>query len=160
MNADPRQTLLVESVQNCRLLAQRLSESQSKVSKMFPIQPAAVAALHPGEIETLDALIKRYMQLLSTLQDRVFRGIALLEEEDIQSLSRKDIANFMEKIGALDSSTRWSKLLLVRNQLAHEYPKDPVKQAARLNDTVAAVPDLLAVVDQAARFLASKGIST
>jgi len=51
--------------------------------------------------ESIDALILRYSQIVSMIQDQVFRGIAYIEQEGISHKSNRDKVLLMEKLGAI-----------------------------------------------------------
>ncbi len=116
-----------------------------------------MATLSDNDIDRLDAMKARLQQLQTTLADGVFRGIAIVEMHDIDSLSKRDIADLMEKFGVLESSDVWTELTLLRNRLAHAYLGDSETQVARLNDVFDGMSVLLAAETAARAFVVARG---
>jgi hypothetical protein len=92
-----------------------------------------------------------------TLQDQVFVGLALREGEDPRAMSRRDVAELMERLGALSSARQFRDFVAVRNRLAHLYPEDPARQAMNLNAAYEAAPALLQLTERIAARAALSG---
>lgn len=133
--------------------ARRLERPQKKLAQRFPMNAATIAALPPETEDDLDAFLKRFEQLVNTLQDEIFKAIAVLGGEDIHGLARREIAELMERLGALPSAATFRTLVAIRNRVAHVYPDDPARQAANLNEAYAAVGDLMSAHETARRYL-------
>ena len=123
--------------------ARRLGRSQTKLTQRFPLNAAAVGNLSPEVEDDLHAFLKRFEQLVNLLQDEIFKAIAVLGGEDVRGLARREIAELMERLGALPSAATFRTLTAIRNRIAHVYPDDPERQAMNLNEAYAAVGDLL-----------------
>lgn len=141
---EPRE-LLERNLLAAERVADRLRHSIDRLADDFPITGQKLDALDEETIEATDAFIKRFEQLQDAIANRVFRGIAILEQEDVSTLSRRDLALLMEKLGAIPSADEWARLSILRNQLAHEYPDEPDKQAARLSAAYTAAPRLVGI---------------
>lgn len=87
--------------------------------------------------------MKRFEQMVATLQDQAFKAIAIAEAEDLSGRSRRDVTELMERLGAIDSAARFRELAVLRNRLAHVYPEDPARQASNLNAASVGTNDLL-----------------
>lgn len=148
---------LARNLRSAERVASRLQRLHQRLAPLFPIDAVEVDGLPEDTVVQMDAFVKRFEQLQSTLAEGVFRGIALVEGYDPAALSRRDVADLMEKLGALPSSALWTGITLLRNRLAHAYPEEPDTQAARLNDAFAATPDLLTAAAAARAYVASKG---
>ena len=85
--------------------ARRLDRSHKKLAARFPLAPTELATLSPADEDDLDAFLKRFEQLVTTIQDEVFKSIAVLGGEDIRERSRREMAELMERLGALHSAT-------------------------------------------------------
>lgn len=133
--------------------ARRLGRSQKKLAQRFPLNAATVLTLSPEAEDDLDAFLKRFEQLVNTLQDEIFKAIAVLGGENIRGLARREIAELMERLGALPAAATFRTLTAIRNRIAHVYPDDPERQAANLNEAYAAVGDLLSAYEVASRYL-------
>jgi hypothetical protein len=128
--------------------ATRLRRSVDRLGAFFPIDADRLQRLPLRQQDDIDAFLKRFEQLVLTLQDQVFTGFAIREGEDPRAMSRRDVAELMERLGALPSATQFREFVVVRNRLAHLYPEDPARQAANLNAAYEAAPALLQLTEQ------------
>ena len=140
----------LRSAEGC---ARRLARSQGKLAAQFPLSPARLAALPPDVEDDLDAFLKRYEQLVNTIQDELFKVVAIVGGEDVRGLARREVAELMDRLGALPSAASFRLLVAIRNRIAHSYPDDPERQAGNLNAAYEAVPDLLAAHEGVRRYL-------
>lgn len=140
----------LRSAEGC---ARRLARSQGKLAAQFPLSPARVTALPPDLEDDLDAFLKRYEQLVNTIQDELFKVVAIVGGEDVRGLARREVAELMDRLGALPAAASFRLLVAIRNRIAHSYPDDPERQAGNLNAAYEAVPDLLAAHEGVRRYL-------
>lgn len=131
----------------------RLVRSQRALAPHFPLSPATIGALSPDVEDDLDAFLKRYEQLVSIIQDELFTAVSTLGGEEIRGLSRREVTELMDRLGALPSAERFRVIVAIRNRIAHVYPDDPGRQTQNLNEAHAAVPDLLAAYDRGRDYL-------
>ena len=151
--------LLRKNLAAAELVAARLSHSLDRLSGELPIEASRLTAQDDSDlIEAIDAFIKRFEQLQDLLANRLFRGIALFEQEEVSAMSRRDLALLMEKLGVIPSAEEWSRLAILRNQLTHEYPGEPEKQADRLNAAYNAAPRLVALTTATREYVREKGL--
>ena len=145
---------------NMRACAQRidkLRESLDKTRDLFPLTLAKATALTDDQQESVDALILRYSQCVSMIQDQIFRGIAYLEQEDIGDKSNRDKALLMEKLGAIQSAEAFGTAAILRNKLSHHYPDESLQRVERLNLITAEGEYLTAAFAMIGQYLARKG---
>ena len=140
----------LRSAEGC---ARRLARSQGKLAAQFPLSPARLTVLPPDVEDDLDAFLKRYEQLVNTIQDELFKVVAIVGGEDVRGLARREVAELMDRLGALPSAASFRLLVAIRNRIAHSYPDDPERQAGNLNAAYEAVSDLLAAHEGARRYL-------
>lgn len=133
--------------------ARRLRRSQRTLASRFPLTARAIAETNPEVEDELDAFMKRFEQLVSTVQEELFKAVALVGGEDIRSLARREVTELMERLGALPSASRFRTLVAIRNRIAHVYPDWPDRQASNLNEAFAGIGDLLAACEHAGRYL-------
>jgi hypothetical protein len=69
--------------------AARLRRSLSRLEPLFPIDATGLQSLEPRRQDDIDAFLKRFEQLVLTLQDQVFIGLAIRESEEPRELSRR-----------------------------------------------------------------------
>ena len=133
--------------------ARRLVRSRRTLAPRFPLSPAAIDALPPDVEDDLDAFLKRYEQLVTTIQDDLFKAVAILGGEEIRGMARREVFELMDRLGALPSAERFRAIVAIRNRIAHIYPDDPDRQTRNLNEAYAAIPDLLAAYDRVRGYL-------
>lgn len=150
--------LLAQNLAAAELVGARLARSLTRLERLFPLAAPRLAQLDEQAVESIDAFIKRFEQLQDIIASRIFRGIAILEQEEVAHLSKRDLTLLMEKLGVLPSADEWTRLAIARNQLAHDYPDQPQRQAAHLNGAFAAAPALLRTLEQAGGYARRKGL--
>lgn len=157
MSAQERlRAVLAGNLAAARLTVARLRRSLHAAGGLLPADAARIQTLTEGESERLDALLKRYEQVVDALQNGLFKGIAAVSGEDVAVLSRRDVADLMERLGVLADSARWTEAVLLRNRLAHDYPTQPERQAARLNAVLEQGAWLLEVFGMVEHYLSTR----
>jgi len=134
---------------------QRLKEALEMVRPWFPLD----ASLFEGEMDSaqamyLDAFRARFAELQDYLGQRIFRLIALVDQDESPALplSTRERVQLMERKGLL-SRRQWLALRDLRNDFTHEYPDEAAEKADNLNRAFALAPSLLAVAENAQRYL-------
>jgi uncharacterized protein YutE (UPF0331/DUF86 family) len=146
-------TLARQALRSADGCARRLARSHGKLSAQFPLSAARMTALPPAVEDDLDAFLKRYEQLVNAMQDELFKVVAIVGGEDIRGLAWREVAELMDRLGALPSAERFRLLVAIRNRIAHSYPDDPGRQAANVNAAYETVPDLVAAHERVRRYL-------
>ncbi len=149
--------ILKENVEAAGRIARRLSGSLNKLSSFVPVSGHDLEHLDDVKQESLDAFLKRFEQLQDNIENRLFKGIAILENEDVAILSKRDIAIKMEKFRVIISADEWTAISLLRNKLTHDYPGEAEKQAERINEAAKRGKDLLKVNENIKRYALAKG---
>jgi hypothetical protein len=101
------------------------------------------------------ALLKRVEQLQDIIA-RMFRTALIADGADVGGMTARDIANRMEKLGALADARAWSDIVRLRNRLVHEYPVGATEQHNRVLSALDAAPALHRILDDAIAFLAKQ----
>lgn len=115
-------------------LAESLRRSRDRLAAAFPVSAAAVAAFGEATRTEADAFLKRFENLVNRLQDQLFRLTVAAEAlRDPRELSRRDAADYMEKLGVVADSDAFFDALRMRNRLSLVYPDEPARQADQLN---------------------------
>lgn len=99
----------------------------------FPLDLDRLAGLTDEQKESIDALILRYSQCVSMLQDQIFRGIAIAEQENLSDKSNRDKTLLMEKLGVIQSADAFGTAAILRNKFSHHYPEKSKDQLNKLN---------------------------
>lgn len=121
------------NIDACRQRIGKLAYSLDKSRVLFPLTRESVLCLTSEQEESIDALILRYSQCVSMIQDQIFRGIAYAEQEDLSDKSNRDKALLMEKLGAIKSAEAFGSAAILRNRFAHHYPEEVDARIERLN---------------------------
>ena len=124
---------------------------------MFPLKIATINSLTDDQEESIDALILRYSQCVSMIQEQIFRGIAYVEQEDISDKSSRDKVLLMEKLGAIRSADDFGSAALLRNKFSHHYPEDVGQRLERLNLVVQEADFVIKAYYAIIAFLERKG---
>ena len=104
----------------------------------LPIGAEALKAASTEQVRALDQAVLRYLKLQDTMGEQVLRSF-LIEalEEPMEDKPMLDLLNRLERLGYLDTD-EWLASRQLRNQLTHDYPEDPARQAEVLNRLPAA----------------------
>lgn len=129
----PEFQVLKDSWDACKQRQEKLKYSLEKNQSCFPLDISSLLLITNEQEESIDALILRYSQCVTMIQEQIFKGIAYLEQEDISDKSNRDKALLMEKLGAIRSAEDFGTAALLRNEFAHHYPEVTQSRIDRLN---------------------------
>lgn len=153
------QVILQSNLEACRQRTAKLRYSLKKNAYLFPMTSAAALALTDEQEESIDALILRYSQCVSIIQDQLFRGIAYLEQEDVGDKSNRDKTMLMEKLGAIKSAEAFGTAALLRNKFSHHYPEESGARLERLNLVIEEARFVTATFEDITAYLDRKGLA-
>jgi len=125
--------MLKDSWVACKQRQEKLKYSLEKNQSCFPLNISSLQLITDEQEESIDALILRYSQCVTMIQEQIFKGIAYLEQEDISDKSNRDKALLMEKLGAIRSAEDFGTAALLRNKFSHHYPEVTQSRIDRLN---------------------------
>lgn len=138
-------------------LAARLRYALDQMKPYIPFDADRVEAVEAANPLLTDAFLKRFENLVNHLQDQLWRRVAVEQGlRDPDRMSRRDLADLMEKLDLLPSADEFLDVVRTRNRLSHVYPPDPGRQARRLNDACARSAPLLAAADAAEAWAARR----
>ena len=149
--------MLLESLAACEQRIEKLRQSLDKNRPFFPFNAEVLKNLSDEQQESVDALILRYSQSVSMIQDQIFRGIAYVEQENLQDKSNRDKSLLMEKLGAIRSADEFGTAAVLRNKFSHHYPEDSLEQIERLNLLVKEADFVITAFEEIVDFLKRKG---
>lgn len=150
-------SMLTASMLACTQRISKLGHSVKKVHSLFPLTLERALALTDEEEESIDALILRYSQCVSMIQDQVFRGIGYLEQEDVSDKSNRNKALLMEKLGAIRSAEAFGAATVLRNKFSYHYPDQSQSRLDRMNMVVGESQFVIATFGSIAAYLQRKG---
>lgn len=149
--------ILKSNIEACSQRIAKLTYSVNKNRVLFPLDIGTVKTLTDEQEESIDALILRYAQSVSMIQDQIFRGIAYAEQEDLSDKSNRDKVLLMEKLGAIHSADEFGTAAILRNKFSHHYPEDVAQRLERLNLVVQEAEFVIEVFQGIVVFMARKG---
>jgi hypothetical protein len=127
------QKMLFSNLAACAQRIEKLRFSVNKNHPLFPLELETIGKLTDEQEESIDALILRYSQCVSMIQDQIFRGIAYAEQEDLADKSNRDKTLLMEKLGVIRSADEFGTAAILRNKFSHHYPEEAQGRLDRLN---------------------------
>lgn len=151
--------ILQSNVAACGRRIDKLTYSLNKNRDLFPLAIETINSLTDDQEESIDALILRYSQSVSMIQDQIFRGIAYVEQEDLSDKSNRDKVLLMEKLGAIRSADDFGTAALLRNKFSHHYPEDVGQRLERLNLVVQEAEFVIESFRDIVAFLSRKGFT-
>jgi len=152
------QGMLETSLAACAQRIEKLRQSVGKNQPLFPMSLQVAATLTDEQEESIDALILRYSQCVSMIQDQLFRGIAYIEQEDVSDKSNRDKALLMEKLGAIQSAEAFGTAALLRNKFSHHYPDESTSRVERLNLVIEESSLVISTFESIVTYLGRKGL--
>ncbi|WP_235532853.1 hypothetical protein [Sphingomonas sp. Leaf412] len=122
-------------------------EVRARIDAMMPMTAARLVTLVGDDHIYVLAFLKTYEQFEETL-GRTLKTIAMiLQFGKFERLSPRDVAQRAVSLGILSDGRDWADAVRVRNELAHEYPLDPEKQAGQVNAAWDTCATLFATAD-------------
>jgi nucleotidyltransferase substrate binding protein (TIGR01987 family) len=106
----------------CNIHLQRLSDAYSKTADIFPMSEERYCCLSLEQIAFIDQYIFRFAKLQDTIGDKLFKQILVASDEQVESMSFRDILNKIEKFGIIRDRNEWIQMREIRNDVSHEYP--------------------------------------
>jgi hypothetical protein len=119
----------------------------------YVVTPAEYADFSTEKLFAVDASLYRYMSLISAMQDRLFKSIAVVEQEDVDRISRRDLTELVGKLGALTDAARFGESAIAGDILAHTYLSHVDDRAERLNEALRNAVFLVQAFNEALDFV-------
>jgi hypothetical protein len=108
-----------------------------------PFDPEQLERLSEEDIRALDQFVYRFGKLQDALGGQLITALLETLEEPYREWSMRDRLNRLEQLRILADAQDWETSRAIRNRLTHEYPDDPERQAAILNQAWKQAPVLL-----------------
>jgi len=130
----------------CTRHAERLTWAMASLRAKFPLSAETIQELSEVELAVLDQFSTRFSKLQDAMGAKLFPAVLELTKEQGKLVAFLDKLHRLEKLGAIPSADNWLLLREMRNEFSHDYPDDPVIQAATLNKAYVLADDLLKVL--------------
>lgn len=144
---------LHSALTDARQAAADVATAAGVLAPDYVVSSGEYAAFGTDKLFAVDTLFLRYMSLVSVMQNRLFRSIAVVEQEEVDRLSRRDLTELMAKLGALTDATRFSESAIARNGPAHTYLSNVQNRADRLNKALRNAEFLLQAFNETLDFV-------
>lgn len=125
--------------------------SYDRTVSLIPLKAESLKNLNADDLDKLDAFRVRYCDLQDSLDNKVFRSLVCLEEE--QPGSNLDTLHKMEKRGILTSFEEWKQLREVRNLFVHDYPETDEEKVEALNTAHSNTLKLISIIDSVINYM-------
>lgn len=132
--------LVADAVEGGRKATIRLRQTLADLSPTLPLNGVRIEELSRMEELLTDSLLLQYNNLFAIVQDQLVRGLLLATTGTLGSRNREDQRLRAEELGVVPKGLDFHTMAEARNSVAHQYPADPVRQAAVVNGVAAAVP--------------------
>lgn len=132
MNRHAEIVVLQEHLAACARLTERLRQVRAQVAHVMPMTAERVSALNADDHIAVLAFLKIFEQLEDAL-GRTLKTIAMLMQlGKSERLTPRDVIFRAVALGILNDGKAWADAVRTRNELAHEYPLQPDKQAEQV----------------------------
>ena len=126
-------TILREHLETCGRLEASLVKVRARIGTLMPMSSDRLRALDDDAHVDVLAFLKTYEQFEDTL-GRTLKTVAMLMQfGKTERMQPRDVALRAVALGILEDGKAWADAVRVRNELAHEYPLNPGKQAGQIN---------------------------
>lgn len=133
MTRDGEILILREHLSTIDRLAARLTRLRERLGKLMPMSGVRLRSLDEDDDIDILALLKTFEQLEDTI-GRTLKAIAIVMQlGKVERLTPRDVTARAVALGVLSDGKPWADAVRVRNELAHEYPLNPVRQAEQVN---------------------------
>jgi len=125
----------------------RMMSAHQKIQHKLPLQPASYLQLNEENITYIDQFLFRYAKLQDAIGERLFKGMLILLQEEVEHVPFLDILNKLEKLNLIASAEKWQELREIRNAISHEYDDSPELMVQVLNATFLSTEVLIDTYD-------------
>jgi len=141
---------LLEAWRQCERHMHHLKHAVLALAPVLPVMPMSIANMDDEVVQDWDQFILRFTKLQDAMGARLYPALLDYLQEPYQDRPMLDKLHRLESLSYLSSADEWNTLRVIRNTFAHDYPQDDALKAAYLNEAVAAVPLLDALLAKVA----------
>lgn len=152
--------LMSQNLEAAHRVGERLLQARRRLAGVLPLGPESVVDQFNDEtVAWIDAFLKRWENFQDMLEGQIVRGVVILEGESDRTKTRRDRANFLEKLRLVDSADGWFEAGELRNRLAHSYPLAHPKQIQRINAATEGCSLLVETFNRIRRHVQNKNLA-
>ena len=141
---------LLEAWRQCERHMHHLKHAVLALAPFLPVMPMSIENMDDEVVQDWDQFILRFTKLQDAMGARLYPALLDYLQEPYQDRPMLDKLHRLESLSYLSSADEWNTLRVIRNTFAHDYPQDDALKAAYLNEAVAAVPLLDALLAKVA----------
>jgi hypothetical protein len=101
---------LAETLAACARLQGHLERLAARLKYRMPLAETTLGDMADVQFEELQSFLRMFEQLQDLTAKPIFRGVRLLSNEDVSSMSMKAIVNRLEKPTAISSAEKWFEI--------------------------------------------------
>ena len=144
---------LREALADAQEAAKGVAVAVGILTHIYPATLDVINAMTENEKLATDALFYRYGGLVSLIQDKLFRAVADIEQEDRPGATRREITELMQKLHVIASARRFTEAAILRNKLSHGYPRASSSKAERFNEVMERSASLVQAYNEALTYV-------
>ncbi len=155
MTLNPIELRLLTLFEQCDRLTRWLVDACEAVAASAPLTVERVASPSMADANSFDLLLYRYMRTQDALGGKLLPTLLESGGEIAVESAFIDKLHQLERLGIVDSATRWMELRALRNRMAHDYPDAEIRLGI-LREALDSVPELLAAHAAARQYASEK----
>lgn len=149
---------LEKIIETCLIHQKRLDYAYTRIKGLFPLLEEDYYSLSEDEMAYIDQYIFRFAKYQDLIGSKLLKQILLLEGEEVENMSFRDIFNRSEKIGLATNWEFWFELRQLRNEISHDYPGISDEAIQSLNKIIQGLPYLEEIYSKCISFLKDRPI--
>lgn len=144
--------LVADAVTGGRTTMRRLQELLTDLGDKLPLDAETIRSLARADRLATDSLLLQFGNMVAIVQDQLLRGILLARDGRLETRDRSQQRLHAEATGIIPAGFPFEAIARIRNQVAHQYPADPARQASIVNAAAAAVPEAIRTFEALAAY--------
>jgi hypothetical protein len=154
---EKEEKLLKRILEECDKHRHRMNYAYRQLASLVPFDNEKIKDLNDEEISKLDQYIFRFSKLQDAIGQRLFKSVLQFLGEDVYDKPFLDIFHRLEQIGAIRDYEGWNRLRIMRNDVTHEYDKNPYELAEKINGILNSKERLESYLDEVKEYLDKRG---
>ena len=144
---------LSQTIQICRIHADRMQDALESISHLLPITADKYLSMTNEHRAYLDQYIFRFAKLQDAIGEKLFKSVLVFVGEDTSKMSFKDILLKLSKLEIIQDTDAWLNLRELRNDASHDYPAMIDEAILSLNEIINSKDHLISYLNSCIRYL-------